>query len=73
MKALKLTAATAVVCSAFAAGIYASSIKSESQQALDTCAKENNVYSCKWVAVPAQEPRVVYKTADLLPPPVDME
>jgi hypothetical protein len=38
--------------------------------ALDDCARSLNVYTCKWVAVPATPPRVVTVQPDLLPPPV---
>lgn len=37
--------------------------------ALDVCAREQNVYACKFEAVPQVAPRVVYKQAALLPPP----
>lgn len=69
MSIVKITLAVAFVCVSFTAGIYAAGIKTDSQQALDACARENNVYECKWVAQPAQEPTVVYKQAELLPPP----
>lgn len=36
---------------------------------LNSCAKENNVYWCKHIAVPVEQPRVVIKKPDLLPPP----
>jgi hypothetical protein len=67
-----LTAVTVLGSAAFIGGIYASNIKTDSQQALDACAREHNVFACKWVAVPAKEPRVVYEKAELLPPPAGM-
>lgn len=36
---------------------------------LDKCAQVENVYRCKWVAVPVTAPRVAYLQPDLLPPP----
>ncbi len=63
--------ALALACSAFTAGIYAGGIKTDSQVALDKCARENNVYACQWVAQPTEEPRVVKVQPDLLPPPVE--
>lgn len=71
MKAVKLTAAICLVCSAFTAGIYASAVKTDSQIALEECAREHNVFQCEWKAVPSQEPKVIYKQADLLPPPAE--
>ncbi len=68
---LHLLAATCVASIAFIGGIYAGNIKTDSQSALDACARENNVYACKWVAQPAQAPRVVMVQPDLLPPPVE--
>lgn len=41
-------------------------------QALDLCAKTQNVYACKAVAVPVTPPRVVEVAAALLPPPASM-
>ena len=37
--------------------------------ALTECAREQNVFACKFEAVPVESPKVVYKTANLLPPP----
>ena len=39
-------------------------------QLLDTCAKANNVYACHMVPQPTEAPRVEYRQADILPPPV---
>ncbi len=39
-------------------------------QLLKDCAKANNVYACKFKAVPVEAPRVVYHQAEILPPPV---
>jgi hypothetical protein len=36
----------------------------------DNCAKEHNVYACKLEAVPTEAPRVEYRQAAILPPPV---
>lgn len=70
---MKLTIFATVVTGsiAFIGGIYASSIKTDSQKALDACARQNNVYECKWVAQPAEAPRVVMVKPDLLPPPTE--
>lgn len=68
---IKLTAAVALASAAFIGGIYAGNIKTDSQRALDACAKANNVYSCRWVAQPAEPARVVMVKPDLLPPPVE--
>lgn len=68
---LHIIAYTGIASMAFIGGIYAGSIKTDSQMALDACARENNVYECKWQAVPNQPPRVVEVTPELLPPPVE--
>jgi hypothetical protein len=72
-KALYLTAATAIVCSAFAGGIYASAIKTDTQRQLDACAQKYDVYQCIMVPMPAKDYAVVKVSPDLLPPPVEME
>lgn len=41
-------------------------------RALDACAKEQNVYACKWVAQPVEAPRVVTVQAALLPFPEEL-
>jgi hypothetical protein len=67
------TALTAIACISmgFVGGIYAGSIKTPSELALDACARKNNTYSCKWEATPTEPPRVVLVRPDLLPPPVE--
>jgi hypothetical protein len=70
-KALYFTAATAVLCSAFAGGIYASQLKTETEKQLDACAKLYDVYECKMVAMPVKDYSIVKTSPDLLPPPVD--
>lgn len=40
------------------------------EQVLDACAKEQNVYACHMVPKPTEEPRVEYRQAAILPPPV---
>ena len=35
---------------------------------LRACARDQNVFACKFVAVPTMAPRVVVKQADVLPP-----
>jgi hypothetical protein len=37
---------------------------------LDACAKANNVYACHMVPQPTEAPRVEYRQAAILPPPV---
>jgi hypothetical protein len=69
-KALYFTAATALVCSAFAGGIYASQLKTETEKQLDACAKLYDVYECKMVAMPVKDYSIVKTSPDLLPPPV---
>jgi hypothetical protein len=39
-------------------------------QLLDACAKANNVYACHMVPQPTEAPRVEYRQAAILPPPV---
>jgi hypothetical protein len=37
---------------------------------LEACAKANNVYACHMVPQPTEAPRVEYRQAAILPPPV---
>jgi hypothetical protein len=69
MKLYKIAAAAALAAGCFAGGIYASNLKTASQLALEECAREHNVFACKWEAVPETPPTVVYKQPELLPPP----
>lgn len=38
---------------------------------LDDCAKGQNVYACKFQAIPITPPKVIIQQVDILPPPVD--
>ena len=68
---LHTMAYTGIACCAFIGGIYAGGIKTDNQLALEACARENNVYQCKWEAVPNEPPRVLEVMPELLPPPVE--
>jgi hypothetical protein len=69
-KTLYLTTGLAIMCSAFAGGIYASQLKTETEKQLDVCAKLYDVYKCKMVAMPEKDYSIVKTSPDLLPPPV---
>lgn len=60
----------AMLAVSMAGNFYALNIAHKNGQALDACAKVQNVYACKAVAVPVDAPRVVEVSPALLPPPV---
>ncbi len=71
MKALCLTGAIIIASSAFAGGIYASAVKTETQRLLEACAQKYDVYQCIMVPMPAKDYAVVKVSPDLLPPPAE--
>lgn len=60
----------AIACASIGGNAYGLKTVHNTQQALDSCARENNVYRCQLAAIPSEAPRVDYRTAELLPPPV---
>lgn len=68
MKAKALWVLTPVFITGFGIGI--GSLKYLDHKMLDSCAKTQNVYACKFQAIPAIPPTVIIKPADILPPPV---
>jgi len=67
-KSLYVTTAIVIACSAFAGGIYASSVKTKTQRLLDACAKQYWVYECAMVPMPTKDYAVVKVSPELLPP-----
>lgn len=60
----------AMLAVSMAGNFYALNIAHKNANTLDACAKVQNVYACKAVAVPAEAPRIVEVAPALLPPPV---
>lgn len=60
---------TAIALASLTGNAYFLNNAHNAANALTECARVNNVFACQFDTVPVEEPRVVYKTAELLPPP----
>lgn len=60
---------TAIALASLAGNAYFINNAMNAADALTECARQNNVFECHFDTVPNEYPRVVYKTADILPPP----
>jgi hypothetical protein len=70
MKTLTYTVTvTAIALASLTGNAYFLNNAHNAANALTECARVNNVFACQFDTVPVEAPRVVYKTADLLPPP----
>lgn len=63
---------TAIALGSMSGNAYFLNNARNAANALTECARQQNVFECEFVTMPVEAPRVVYKTADLLPPPSDM-
>lgn len=70
MKTTKYAIITTVIALGSMAGnVYFLNNAHNAASALTECARTENVFSCQFEAVPEEAPKVVYRTAELLPPP----
>ena len=70
MKTVTYSIITTVIALASLAGnAYFLNNAHNAANALTECARTENVFACQFEAVPAEAPKVVYRTAELLPPP----
>lgn len=70
MKTTKYAIITTVIAlSSMAGNAYFLKNAHNAANALTECARTENVFACQFVAVPEEAPKVVYRTAELLPPP----
>ena len=58
----------AILTASLAANVFFTLDQKAQYDALRACARDQNVFACKFVATPTMAPRVVVKQADVLPP-----
>lgn len=63
---------TAIALSSLTGNMYFINNAMNAADALTECARRENVFRCSLEPVPTEAPKVVYKTAELLPPPVEL-